>query len=34
MQVLAFTAGGNGVWSNPIHCRTKQDGINGYLYNI
>lgn len=26
MQVLAFTAGGDGVRSAPIHCQTEQDG--------
>ena len=26
MQVLAFTSGGDGVKSAPIHCQTEQDG--------
>jgi len=26
MQVLAFTSGGDGVRSVPIHCQTEQDG--------
>jgi hypothetical protein len=26
MQVLAFTSGGDGVRSPPIHCQTEQDG--------
>ena len=26
MQVLAFTSGGDGVRSAPIHCQTEQDG--------
>ena len=26
MQVLATTAGGDGVRSVPIHCQTEQDG--------
>lgn len=26
MQVLAYTAGGDGVRSAPIHCQTEQDG--------
>jgi len=26
MQVLAFTNGGDGVRSSPIHCHTEQDG--------
>lgn len=25
MQVLAYTSGGDGVRSNPIHCQTEQD---------
>jgi len=27
MQVLAFTSGGDGVRSAPIHCQTEQDGM-------
>lgn len=27
MQVLAFTSGGDGVRSTPIHCQTEQDGL-------
>lgn len=27
MQVLAYTSGGDGVRSIPIHCKTEQDGI-------
>ena len=26
MQVLAYTSGGDGVKSSPIHCQTEQDG--------
>ena len=26
MQILAFTSGGDGVKSAPIHCQTEQDG--------
>lgn len=26
MMVLAFTTGGDGVASSPIHCQTEQDG--------
>jgi hypothetical protein len=29
MQVLAFTSGGDGVRSAPIHCQTEQDGKSG-----
>jgi Fibronectin type III domain. len=33
MQVLAFTSGGDGVRSAPIHCQTEQDGmINQYVH--
>lgn len=31
MQVLAFTNGGDGVRSSPIHCQTEQDGKNIYF---
>jgi hypothetical protein len=27
MMVLAFTSGGDGVKSVPIHCQTEQDGM-------
>lgn len=26
MQILAYTSGGDGVRSSPIHCQTEQDG--------
>lgn len=32
MQVLAFTSGGDGVKSAPIHCQTEQDGKNEKIY--
>jgi len=31
MQVLAFTSGGDGVKSAPIHCQTEQDGSENLL---
>jgi hypothetical protein len=34
MQVLAFTAGGDGVRSVPIHCQTEQDGTKKTTYSI
>lgn len=30
MEVLAFTAGGDGVRAPRIYCQTEQDGINSY----
>jgi len=29
MAVLAYTSGGDGVMSSPIHCQTEQDGELG-----
>lgn len=26
MEVLAYTSGGDGVRTTPIHCQTEQDG--------
>ncbi len=34
MQVLAFTAGGDGVKSTPVSCHTEQDGNLFSLKNI
>lgn len=31
MQVLAFTAGGDGVKSGPVACHTEQDGMYGIV---
>jgi hypothetical protein len=31
MMVLAFTSGGDGVKSVPIHCQTEQDGKELYI---
>lgn len=32
MQVLAYTSGGDGVKSAPIHCQTEQDGNDCVIY--
>lgn len=34
MQVLAYTSGGDGVRSNPIHCQTEQDGNLCLVFNF
>lgn len=26
MEILAYTSGGDGVRTTPIHCQTEQDG--------
>lgn len=32
VQALAYTAAGDGVPANPVHCTTQQNGIHGF-YN-